>query len=326
MLKAVIFNMDGVLTDSEPLHAEESVPDVCRLVRELKASGYLTAAVSSSTPGEMKATAASLRLPDCFDRLLSDAEVPCPRPAPDVFFKAAVELGVDPFETLIIEDTRAGVQAARAAGAACIGFVNPNSGKQDLSGASMLVEGFEEVDTLFLTQVWERFAGRPLTILETERLLIREFSADDFEALYRLNQIPEISASLLHPISGERLEREKLQAYIDTVYPFYGYGCFGVFLKDSDRLVGCCGLEPVTSDGTARIELGYCIDPDYQKLGYGFECVSGLLRISAERFGVDEVYARIAPNNTPSKKLAQKLGLKECEKDGEMQLYKINLA
>ncbi|MGB3964375.1 MAG: HAD-IA family hydrolase, partial [Tepidanaerobacteraceae bacterium] len=69
---------------------------------------------------------------------------------PEIFLKAAKKLGVEPKNCLIIEDTFVGIQAAKAAGMKCIGFKNPNSGDQDLSGADLVVESFKElsVDTI----------------------------------------------------------------------------------------------------------------------------------------------------------------------------------
>ena len=46
---------------------------------------------------------------------------------------------------MVLEDARHGVAAAKAAGMKCIGFVNPNSGNQDLSQADHVVNSVREV-------------------------------------------------------------------------------------------------------------------------------------------------------------------------------------
>lgn len=387
MLKAVIFDMDGVLIDSEPLHAKAAimtmkkygvdiswdycyefigtttrymydttsrlyhpdasveelirtdaemkrsliqtegylpVPHVSKLVRDIHEAGFMTAVASSSTMEEIRTNVTNLGIAGYFDLLVSGTEVPHPKPAPDVFLLTASKLGVSPADTLIIEDSEAGVQAACTAGAACVGFANPNSGSQNLSRVSMIVEGFEEVTPQFLNNVWERFAGKPLTIMRTDRLTIRELSMDYFDDLYRLKQIPDISASLTYPLSGKLIEREKLRAYIDTVYPFYGYGCFGVFLNTTGELIGCCGLEP-TADGCGQTELEYFIAPEHRNQGYGYECTSAVLSIAAKQFGLEQVGARIKRNNHASIHLIRKLGFIQTVEDNTIMQFEIKL-
>ena len=60
------------------------------------------------------------------------------KPAPDVFLLAARRLDVDPKDCIVIEDSGLGVRAAKAAGMKALGYINPTSGKQDLSPADMI--------------------------------------------------------------------------------------------------------------------------------------------------------------------------------------------
>jgi len=67
------------------------------------------------------------------------------KPAPDVYLEAARQLGADPSRCVVLEDSRNGIIAAKAAGMACIGYVNENSGNQDLSAADRIVRSVREV-------------------------------------------------------------------------------------------------------------------------------------------------------------------------------------
>ena len=66
------------------------------------------------------------------------------KPEPDIFLKAAQHFQLPPADCIVIEDSTNGVKAAKAAGMYCVGYYNPNSGKQDLSGADLIVESFTD--------------------------------------------------------------------------------------------------------------------------------------------------------------------------------------
>lgn len=226
MLKAVIFDMDGVLVDSEPVHFKSNqitlkkyagvdldyeyykqfigstvaamwqimqkdfhvtdyswedlmkkndeilaemlrkegypeVPGAAELVRKLHEQGYLLAIASSSRLEKINYNVTNLGIKDCFQALVSGMDLKRPKPAPDIFLKAAEKLGVKPEECLVIEDSQNGVKAALAAGMACLGYINPNSGNQDLSAADYLFEDFSSVEEGFLRMVHDHHCKEP---------------------------------------------------------------------------------------------------------------------------------------------------------------------
>lgn len=208
MIQAFIFDMDGVIIDSEPLHFEvdiqvmkdfgsaithedlekyvgmtnpemwavikneyqlsqsvaeiieyqlsnkieiltaremEPIDGIHELLAELKARQIPAAIASSSPPVFITAVLKKFNLLDQFQCVVSGEEVERGKPAPDVYLKAAELLGVKPEHCMVLEDARHGVAAAKAAGMKCIGFVNPNSGNQDLSQADYVVKSIREV-------------------------------------------------------------------------------------------------------------------------------------------------------------------------------------
>jgi RimJ/RimL family protein N-acetyltransferase len=75
-------------------------------------------------------------------------------------------------------------------------------------------------------------------------------------------------------------------------------------------VVGDIGFHaPVT--GALTVELGYLILPDYQGHGYATEAAEAMVAWAAERPGVERVIVRIAHTNTPSLRVAAKLGMRE---------------
>ncbi len=194
---AVIFDMDGVLVDSEPMHVEamrrvlaphgieytdadnerffgftdpevfavlaserefgadvaslvrartamivaltrertvrmDGVPDVLGAIRD---AGYRLALASSSAPDIIAATLETLDIVPLFELVVSGLTVGRGKPAPDIFLETARQLGVPPGCCLVVEDSRNGLLAAKAAGMACAAIPCPATSGQDFSEA-----------------------------------------------------------------------------------------------------------------------------------------------------------------------------------------------
>lgn len=202
---AVVFDMDGVLVDSEPLWAraeasllarhgdrftEEDVeathgrsieasveayasrlggidpaalrvelielmrlqyaagvalrPGAAALVRSLHGRAGL--AVASNTDGDLVRLAlARAGLLDRFEVIVSGADLGRSKPDPAVYLAACHRLGVEPRDAVAIEDSPAGVQAAKAAGLACVGV--PERARVDLAaaGADLVVASLSDL-------------------------------------------------------------------------------------------------------------------------------------------------------------------------------------
>ena len=196
---AVIFDMDGVLADSEPLNFEalrlflaghgvryteaendefigvtdrehlgilreryRLAPDLDRLIgdyterllalipggtvpmrgvpevpRRLAESGYALAVASSAARAVIEARLQALDVLPLFEAVVSGAEVPRGKPEPDVFLEAARRLVVTPARCLVVEDSRNGLRAARAAGMMCAVVPCQATLGQDLTGADL---------------------------------------------------------------------------------------------------------------------------------------------------------------------------------------------
>lgn len=392
MLKAVIFDMDGVLIDSEPQHARAAVAalkkmgyevpiDYCyqfigsttahmygtikkefdipdslediltvyretlhelvkiegytpipytkELIKNLYSHGVKLAIASSSTLKEIEDVVKVLGIRKYFTKLVSGTTVSHPKPAPDIFLKACSELGVNTNESIIIEDSSNGVKAANAAGIPAIGFINKNSGKQDLSTAAILIEGFEEINYSFIEEIYLRSHNIPITIAETNRLIIRELSVKDIPTMYQIYQNPEVKKYI--PDIDDYLENEieKHKAYIKNVYNFYGYGLWGVFSKSTGELIGRCGFQNTVINGKDEIEIGYLLDVNHWGYGYALECVKVCLNYAYNKLKFKRIVALIHPLNIRSIKVASRIGMKKEDsilKDGiEYDLYSLNL-
>ena len=122
----------------------QAIHGVEALIRELVAAGHGLAIASSSSTLLIDTVTRKLGLRQYFTHRISAEEVARGKPQPDIFLEAAERSARRPGECVVIEDSANGVRAARAAGMACVGFVNRNSGNQDLRAADLLVEDFSE--------------------------------------------------------------------------------------------------------------------------------------------------------------------------------------
>lgn len=98
----------------------QAVPGVADALAAVAAP---TCVASSGTPKRIRRSLALTGLDGHFDgRLFSASEVPRGKPAPDLFLHAAAVMGADPARVAVVEDSPAGVSAARAAGMTVLGY------------------------------------------------------------------------------------------------------------------------------------------------------------------------------------------------------------
>lgn len=109
---------------------------------ELARRGLPAALASGSTPAVIRAGLMAAGLYELFGAVVSATEVPRGKPAPDIFLEAARRLGVAPSSCLVLEDSRPGVAAAKAAGMACIALPHPEeAGDPAFEAADLSVTG-----------------------------------------------------------------------------------------------------------------------------------------------------------------------------------------
>lgn len=114
--------------------------------RDVLRLGAPRALVTGSSRREAQQMLALLGLTGEFGVVVAAEDVPRSKPHPDGYLRAAAQLGVDPAQCLVIEDSNAGIAAGRAAGCTVIGVRAGNFGGQDQSAAHLLVDTLEHID------------------------------------------------------------------------------------------------------------------------------------------------------------------------------------
>ncbi len=118
----------------------EPVPGVRAAVEQVMARGRRTCVASSGSHDKMRRTLARTGLAELFEgRVFSATEVEHGKPAPDLFLHAASRMQVDPGRCVVVEDSRYGVAAARAAGMRVVGFAGGITPEHHLADADVVI-------------------------------------------------------------------------------------------------------------------------------------------------------------------------------------------
>jgi beta-phosphoglucomutase len=215
MLKAVLFDLDGVVADSHPIHEAawktllveqglnaaalkldflyaghprreilrhylgsldldemerlgrrkdelyaiavselKTKPDIPRVLSQLTRDGILCALATSAGSVRASETLERFEIASYFSAVVTGEDADLPKPAPDIFLLAAEKLSVPPAHCVVVEDSVAGVVAARAAAMRCVAYV-PRERATELrtAGAADVISDFPDDATRYFSRI-----------------------------------------------------------------------------------------------------------------------------------------------------------------------------
>lgn len=117
---------------------------VTQLIDTLRVQNLTLAVASSGRRDNVENILDKIQLKDRFAAIVCGEDVTHGKPAPDIFLRAAELCSIAPGLSVVIEDSHNGARAARAAGMRLVGYVNPQSGEQDLSLADLRIHSFTD--------------------------------------------------------------------------------------------------------------------------------------------------------------------------------------
>jgi RimJ/RimL family protein N-acetyltransferase len=164
--------------------------------------------------------------------------------------------------------------------------------------------------------------SRRIPVLETERLIIRELTIDDLESIN----------NVLNRTFDRQVSIDDRQAWLEWTVLGYDmfdmldqphYGERAIVLKKTGEIIGAVGIVPyldtfnsvATFDrapddpATAEVGLFWGIDPAHQRQGYAVEAARAVIEYLFGVMKLGRVIATTGPNNLPSQKVMQKLGM-----------------
>jgi [ribosomal protein S5]-alanine N-acetyltransferase len=144
-------------------------------------------------------------------------------------------------------------------------------------------------------------------ILETPRLILRELVPDDVDALARI--LSDRETMRFYPTSFDRPAVKDWIARNRTRYAKDGHGLWAMTLKSTGELIGDCGLTVQDVGGANRIEIGYHVRRDHWGQGFATESARACRDFGFARLPVDRLVSIIRPENLPSRRVAEKIGM-----------------
>ena len=153
--------------------------------------------------------------------------------------------------------------------------------------------------------------------METVRLLLREMTPDDFDALFRVLGDPETMWHYPYTFDGQHV-RDWIERNMNR-YRNDGFGLWAVCLKDTGGMIGDCGLTMQNINGELLPEIGFHIRRDCQRMGYAKEAAGAVRDWAFRNMDYPALYSYCKYTNVPSFRTAESIGMRfACEYPDEI--------
>jgi ribosomal-protein-alanine N-acetyltransferase len=144
-------------------------------------------------------------------------------------------------------------------------------------------------------------------VLETQRLVLREFQHEDLDALAAI--LCDRETMRYYPVSFDSAAVADWIQRNRTRYANHGHGLWAMILKSTRELIGDCGLVRQSVDAVDEIEIGYHVRRDLWNQGYASEAARACRDYGFANLKVDRLISLIRPENLASRRVAEKNGM-----------------
>ena len=155
-------------------------------------------------------------------------------------------------------------------------------------------------------------------ILETKRLYLREMNPSDFNSLCRILQ----DEKAMYAYEGAFSDQE-VQEWLDRQiyrYQKWNFGLWAAILKETDKMIGQCGLTMQQWKDQEVLEIGYLFERSHWHQGYATEAAKACKQYAFEKLNASEVCSIIRDSNTASQNVTMRNGM--VMKDQWIKHYK----
>ena len=147
--------------------------------------------------------------------------------------------------------------------------------------------------------------------LETDRLVLRQFTMADADNLVNLDADPDVMRFVTGgiPTSREEIQDEFLPAFLGYYQRYQGYGFWAAIEKATGEFLGWFHFRPRVDAAPGEVELGYRLRKSAWGKGYATEGSRALIRKGFTEYGVQRVVAEAMAVNQASRRVMEKAGL-----------------
>lgn len=144
-------------------------------------------------------------------------------------------------------------------------------------------------------------------VLETERLILRDFSFSDTRDLYIIRSNPKVMEFMDSPKHQSLSDTEEMiTLMLDSFMDETGVN-WAIESKENGKMIGYIGFWRLIPEHV-RAEIGYALKPPVWGKGYMKEAAWEVLRFGFEQLGLHSVEANVNPANLASARLLKSLG------------------
>ena len=144
--------------------------------------------------------------------------------------------------------------------------------------------------------------------LETERLCLHPWGPDDWQALRPIARHPDV---MRYITGGIPWEDQQVREFVERQLKYFnelGFCMWRLTERNQSDLIGLCGLQPMPD--STEIEIGWWLIPEHWGKGYATEAAQCALADVFARSSLDRVVAVARPDNTASRRVMVKLGMR----------------
>ena len=146
-----------------------------------------------------------------------------------------------------------------------------------------------------------------MLVIETKRLILRHFEADDLGGLHRILSDPITMSFWPAPYSLEGT-KDWISRSVNS-HEEHGFGRLAVISKENNELIGTCGLARLEIDGELENDLGYIIFHTFWNRGYATEAAEACKRYGFDTLNLRRTCANMPVDHLASRRIAEKIGM-----------------
>jgi [ribosomal protein S5]-alanine N-acetyltransferase len=146
--------------------------------------------------------------------------------------------------------------------------------------------------------------------MQTTRLIFRDLTVDDFDAVHAYASDPEVTRYTAFGPNTLEQTKEFLERHVaESAQADRASYNFGLVHKQTNRLIGSCGLMRSSPDGP-QYGFGYVLHKDFWGQGLASEATAELIRFGFDELRAHRLWAHVFVGNTASERVLRKLGFR----------------